>query len=151
MKIEKKNELGTIKVLKPTSNEKLNYFQNSSEDYSGKALEYFANTFDNLERQEFAQDNGTIAFRISNQNLGTYVLTEDGVWYNENLLEQLGTSSEAIKLDVTFDVVLVVSDSEKYKGTVKIELPADSFGEDGIVTKSITDFGDVVFKRVERK
>lgn len=151
MKIEKKNELGTIKVLKPTSNEKLNYFQNSSEDYSGKALEYFANTFDNLERQEFAQDNGTIAFRISNQNLGTYVLTEDGVRYNENLLEQLGTSSEEIKLDVTFDVVLVVSDSEKYKGTVKIELPADSFGENGIVTKSITDFGDVVFKRVERK
>ena len=75
------------------------------------------------------------------------MLTEDGVRYNENLLEQLGTSSEEIKLNVSFDIVLVVSEREKYKGAVSIELPAESFGENGIVTKSITDFSGIVFKR----
>ena len=149
IRIEKASKRGTVKILKPTSNEKLNYFQNSSEDYTGKTLEYIANTSDNFEKQEFCQDGGTIAFRISNQNLGTYILTEEGVQYNENLLQQLGTSSDEIKLKVLFDVILVVSDSEQYKGTIKLELPAEKFGENGIVTKSITNFDDVIFKKIK--
>lgn len=149
LKIEKVKDIGTIKVLKPTSNQNQNYFQNSTEDYTGKTLEYSANTVDNFEKQEFAQNDGMILFRISNQNLGTYILTEDGVQYNENLLEQLGTNSEEIKLNVTFDIVLMVSDKEQYKGTINLELPAQKFGENGRVSKSITDFSDVVFKKVK--
>lgn len=149
IRIEKASKRGNVKLLKPTSNEKLNYFQNSSEDYTGKTLEYIANTSDNFEKQEFCQDGGTIAFRISNQNLGTYILTEEGVQYNENLLQQLGTSSDEIKLKVLFDVILVVSDSEQYKGTIKLELPAEKFGDNGIVTKSITNFDDVIFKKIK--
>ena len=149
LKVEKTSELGTIKILKPTSNEKLNYFKNSTEDFRGKTLEYFAGISDDMERQEFYQDGGTIAFRISNQELGTYILTEDGIEYNENLLEQLGTSSEEIKLKVTFDIILVVSDNEQYKGTVNLELPIESFGKKGEVKGRITDFKDVIFKKVK--
>ena len=149
LKIEKVKDIGTIKVLKPTSNQNQNYFQNSIEDYTGKTLEYSANNVDNFEKQEFAQNGGMILFRISNQNLGTYILTENGVQYNENLLEQLGTNSEEIKLKVTFDMILAVNDKEQYKGTINLELPAEKFGENGRVSKTITDFNDVVFKRVK--
>ena len=147
IRIDKTRDIGTLKILKPTSNEKLNYFQNSSEDYTGKVLEYTANTVDNPEKQEFCQDGGTITFRISNQDLGTYILTEEGVQYNENLLEQLGTSSEEIKLKVAFDIILEVSQNERYKGTVKLQLPPQNFAKNGIVTQSITNFEDVIFKR----
>lgn len=58
IKVEKASNIGNLKILKPTSNAKLNYFQNSSEDYTGKTLEYSANTVDNFEKQEFAQNRG---------------------------------------------------------------------------------------------
>ena len=149
LKVEKSSKLGTIKILKPTSNENLKYFQNSIEDYSGKTLEYSANTSDNMEKQQFYQDGGTIAFRISNQGLGNYVLTEgEQVSYNGNLLEKLGASSNDIKLKATMDVVLIVDKNEKYKGTISIDLPAEEFKENGIVTKQIKDFKGIVFKKV---
>lgn len=149
LKVEKASELGTIKILKPTSNENLKYFQNSTEDYSNKVLEYSANTSDNMEKQQFYQDGGTIAFRISNQGLGNYVLTDgEQVSYNGKLLEKLGASSEDIKLKATMDIVLIVDKNEKYKGTISFELPADEFKDNGIVTKQIKDFDNVIFKKV---
>jgi hypothetical protein len=149
LRIKKSSEIGSIKILKPTSNEKLKYFQNSTQDYSGQTLEYSANTSDNMEKQQFYQDGGTIAFRISNQGLGNYVLTEgEQVSYNGKLLEKLGASSDDIKLNATMDIVLIVDKNEKYKGTISIELPAGEFNENGIVTKQITDFKNVIFKRV---
>ncbi len=149
LKVEKAGSIGTIKILKPTSNENLKYFQNSTQDYTGKTLEYSASTSDNMEKQQFYQDGGTIAFRISNQGLGNYVLTEgEQVSYNGKLLEKLGATQEDIKLKATMDIVLIVDKNEKYKGTISIDLPAEQFNENGIVTRQITDFNNVVFKRV---
>lgn len=102
-----------------------------------------------MEKQQFYQDGGTIAFRISNQGLGNYVLTDgEQVSYNGKLLEKLGASSEDIKLKATMDIVLIVDKNEKYKGTISFELPADEFKDNGIVTKQIKDFDNVIFKKV---
>ena len=69
IKIEKAKNIGNLEVLLPTSNDIKTNYKNSTENYLDKEIEYAANTSDNMEKQEFCQDGGMIAFRISNKDL----------------------------------------------------------------------------------
>ena len=91
-----------------------------------------------------------IAFRISNKNLGTYISNEDTeIQYNGTLLEKAQINQEDIKLKATMDIILQVSEKEKYKGTLIIDLPAGEFKEKGVIDNQITDFSKIIFKRSE--
>lgn len=150
MKIEKAKEIGNTEVLIPTSNNLKTCFKDSTQNYLDKEIEYSANTSDNMEKQEFCQDGGMIAFRISNKNLGTYISNEDTeIKYNGTLLEKAQINQEDIKLKATMDIILQVSEKEKYKGTLTIDLPAGEFKEKGVIDNQITDFSKIIFKRSE--
>ena len=47
------------------------------------------------------------------------------------------------------DIILQVSEKEKYKGTLIIDLPAGEFKEKGVIDNQITDFSKIIFKRSE--
>lgn len=150
IKIEKAKEIGNTKILLPTSNDIKTLYKNSTQDYSEKEIEYIADTTDNMEKQEFCQNGGMIAFRVSNQNLGQYISNEDEeIQYNGQLLEKANIKEEDIKQKVTMDIILKVNEKEKYKGTLTIDLPANDFKEKGTTDKTITDFSNIIFKRSE--
>ena len=91
-----------------------------------------------------------IAFRISNKNIGTYISNEDTeIQYNGTLLEKAQINQEDIKIKATMDIILQVSEKEKYKGTLTIDLPAGEFKEKGVIDNQITDFSKIIFKRSE--
>lgn len=141
---------GTISVLLPTSNKVNKIFSNSTENYLNKTIEYNANTSDNLERQEICQDGGMIAFRISNQNIGEYVSNEDTeIKYDKSLLEKAGIDEKEMKFTVEVDLVMELSEDEKYKGTISLDLPTDTFENKGSITTEITDTSKIIFKRNE--
>ena len=116
IKIEKAKNIGNLEVLLPTSNDIKTNYKNSTENYLDKEIEYAANTSDNMEKQEFCQDGGMIAFRISNKDLANYISNEDTeIQYNGMLLDKAQISQDDIKLKATMDITLIVSEKEKYK------------------------------------
>lgn len=148
--IIKKKEIGTTKLFLPTSNDIKTSFKNSTEDYIKKGLEYTTNTVDNMEKQEISKDGGMLAFRISNQELATYVSNDETeINYDGSLLKKAGISEEDIKITAKMDITIQVSQKEKYKGTLEVELPVENFEDKSIVDKQITDFSKVIFKRSE--
>lgn len=141
---------GKISVLLPTSNKVNKIFSNSTENYLNKTIEYNANTSDNLERQEICQDGGMMAFRISNQNIGEYVSNEDTeIKYDKSLLEKAGIDEKELKFTVEIDLVMELAEDEKYKGTISLDLPTDTFENKGTITTEITDTSKIIFKRNE--
>ena len=144
------NDLGNIKILLPTSNDiKTNYLQ-STDDFLGKDIEYTANTTDNMNNREICQDGGMIAFRISNQEIGQYISNEgEEVQYNGSLLTIAGIEEKQIQFKVKMDLIIETTNDEKYKGEINLDLPVDSFGDNGVVDKEITDFSNIIFKRSE--
>lgn len=150
IKIEKAKNIGNLEVLLPTSNDIKTNYKNSTENYLDKEIEYAANTSDNMEKQEFCQDGGMIAFRISNKDLANYISNEDTeIQYNGMLLDKAQISQDDIKLKATMDITLIVSEKEKYKGTITIDLPVSEFQEKSVIDKEITDFSNIIFKRSE--
>ena len=148
MMITEKNKIGDISVLLPTSNKINQIFLASTENYLNKNITYYANTTDNLERQEICQDGGMIAFRISNQNIGQYVSNEDiEIKYDKSLLEKAGIEEENLKFTFEIDLKIELENNEKYKGTITLELPVDTFEKGGAVNKEITDLKEIIFKR----
>lgn len=145
-----KPEKGQISVLLPTSNKINKIFSNSTENYLNKTIEYNANTSDNLETQEICQDGGMIAFRISNQNIGEYVSNEGNeIKYDKSLLEKAGIDEKELRFTVEIDLVIELTEDEKYKGTISLELPTETFENRGAITTEITDTSKIIFKRNE--
>lgn len=148
--VKKKTDLGKVKILLPTSNVIKTNYLNSTEDYFSKGFEYQGNTIDNMEKQEICQDGGMLAFRISNQEIGEYIANEgDEIQYNKTLLEKAGIEEKDLQFEIELDMIIQLDKDEKYKGTIKFDLPVDTFENKGIVDKEITDFSKVIFKRCE--
>lgn len=145
-----KPKKGQISILLPTKNNANRIFSNSSENYLNKTIEFNGNTSDNLERQEICQDGGMIAFRISNQNIGEYVSNEgDEIKYDKSLLEKAEIEEKEIKFQTEIDLIIETTEDEKYKGTISLDLPVDTFENRGVVTTEITDTSKIIFKRTE--
>lgn len=144
----KKNEKGELAVLLPTSNKINQIYTSSTQNYINKSITYYANTSDNLEKQEICQDGGMIAFRISNQNIGEYISNEgDEIKYDKSLLEKAGIDEENLKFTIEIDLKIELESDEKYKGTITLDLPVDTFEKGGAVNKEITDLKEIIFKR----
>ena len=50
--------------------------------------------------------------------------------------------------DINFDIVIEMESKKKYKATLNVQLPLESLIQEGIVQKEITDFNNIIFKRI---
>lgn len=149
IKTVNQNKIGTLSILLPTSNDVKTAYKESNVDYINKSIEYTGNSIDNMEKQEICNKGGVVAFRIANSNIGEYVSNEGTeLSYNGTLLQKANINEEDLKVTVKMDLLVETVSSKKYKTTIDFELPAKTFGESGIVDKEITDFSDLVFKRI---
>lgn len=149
IKTVNQNKIGTLSILLPTSNDVKTAYKESNVDYLNKSIEYTGNSIDNMEKQEICNKGGVVAFRIANSNIGEYVSNEGTeLSYNGTLLQKANINEEDLKVTVKMDLLVETVSSKKYKTTIDFELPAKTFGEAGIVDTEITDFSDLVFKRM---
>ncbi len=139
---------GKIKVLRPTG-ELSNLYTHSEQDYLDKSLTYLGAAIDDLKSLEISNNGGVIAFRVALEDIGRYISNEDEeITYDGKLLSNLGISLEEIKFGLSFDIIITTSDNVSYKGTINLNMPINSVIEEGSSNKELTDFSDVVFKRI---
>lgn len=139
---------GKLKVLRPTG-EIANLYTHSEQDYLNDKIVYTGGVIDDLKSLEISNNGGILGFRISIEELGNYISNEDEqITYDGKLLSNLGVSVEEIKFNISFDVVITTSDNISFKGTINLNLPIDTVIEEGASNKEITDFSNVVFKRI---
>ncbi len=146
--IVNKPQKGNVKLLRPTG-ELSNLYTYSEQDYLNSEIVYQGGVIDDMKALEIANTGGVLGFRFSLNDLGIYVSNEnEQIIYDGNLLKNLNISLEEIKFSASFDIIITTSDNINYKGTVSIEMPIDTIIEEGSSHKEITDFNNVVFKRV---
>lgn len=146
--VNKSPNKGKLKVLKPTG-EIANLYTHSEQDYLNDKIVYTGGVIDDLKSLEISNNGGILGFRISVEELGNYISNEDEqITYDGKLLSNLGVTVPEIAFNISFDVVITTSENISFKGTINLDMPIDTVIEEGSSNKEITDFSNVVFKRI---
>lgn len=140
-------KIGTLKFYKP-SNNKVLMFENSK-DYETTQIIFNGDKSANIQELKIGNQGGIIAFRCSNQNVGTYKSNKDTEVAYKELLKKLNINNENLYATVEFDITIELDSEKSFKGTYTINIPVDNIVEEGQTAVEITDFEDTVFKRVE--
>ena len=141
-------KMGNLKILRPTG-ELANLYTYSSQDYLKEGLTYIGAAIDDMKSLEISNIGGVLGFRFLVDNLGNYVSKEtEEVTYDGKLLAKLGVTVDDIKFNVSFDIIITTSDNINYKGTINLDMPVGDVVVEGASNKEITDFSNVIFKRV---
>lgn len=146
--LTKSPQKGNIKLLRPTG-ELSNLYTYSEQNYLSEGITYRGDIIDDMKSLEISNNGGVLGFRFSLEDLGSYVSNEvEEITYDGKLLSNLGINIEEIKFNVEFDIIIKTSDDVNYKGTLKLDLPIDRVIEEGSSSLEVTDFSNIIFKRV---
>lgn len=146
--INKVLEKGEIKVLRPTG-ELSNLYSLSEQNYLESNITYLGGLIDDMKSLEIANTGGVLGFRTAVTNLGSYISNENTeIIYDGRLLTNLGVTEEEVKFDMSFDIIIETDDNIRYKGTTSLQMPVQGFIEQGSASLEITDFSDIIFKRI---
>ncbi len=139
---------GEVAIYRPTGDLGKTY-THSEQNYLGESITYTGATIDDLKTLEIANNGGVISCRVSLDNLGTYISNDSTeITYDGKLLENLNINFEEIRFALSFDILIQTNKNVTYKGTISLELPAEGVIANGSANFEITDFSEVVFKRI---
>jgi len=139
---------GEVAIYRPTG-ELENLYTYSEQNYINESLTYEGSRIDDLKTLEISNNGGVFAFRIALDNLGNYISNEaTEIAYDGTLLNSMGINIEDIKFAISFDISIETNKNVIYQGTINMELPAEDLIEKGASNFEITDFEEVVFKRI---
>lgn len=146
--VNKNPSKGKLKVLRPTG-EIANLYTHSHQDYLNDKIVYTGGVIDDLKSLEISNNGGILGFRVAVEELGNYISNEDEeITYDGKLLSNLGVTVPEISFDMSFDIIITTSENISFKGTINMNMPIDTVIEEGSSSKEITDFSNVVFKRI---
>lgn len=141
-------QLGKPEIYKPVNDKDLIYLYKDENIVMDK-IEYNATVSENVKKLEIGRNGGIISFSSCSNNIANYVSNEDTeVKYDGSLLNKVKIKEEQIKYDISFDIIVEMESKKMYKATMNLSLPLNNLIKEGIVQKEITNFDDVVFKRV---
>ena len=152
--------INNIEIIeKPTVGELKPYMPNSLEgeiykyidDYIvNDSLTYRAADKTDYKNLQIGQNGGSVAaISFANKQIGTYVSGEDTeVTYNGTMISKLGMNDEQVKSKISFDLIIELDDGKKYSGNVEINFDCNGLIENGKSQTEITDFSNIIFKRI---
>lgn len=139
---------GEIVIYKPDS-ESATSFTCKEEFEVSDSLEYTGGTETDTEKLQIANQGGMMIFRVSNKNLHNYKSNDDKqIVHDGTLLAKANIKNEELKCKVSFDIIIELKSEKKYRGTVTLELPVGNIVKNGQESIEITNFDDVIFKRI---
>lgn len=147
IKINKENSVGETKIYKPTEDEK-RMFINSAENEITE-ITYNGELESNIKEQKISNQGGIVAFRYSINNLSQYVSNSNSEIDHSKLLQLTNIKEEDIQATITFNITITLTTQRQYQAEVSIDIPAKEIIENGTNGIEITDFSNVVFKRIE--
>lgn len=147
--IVKSPQKGTVEILRPTADLE-NLYLNSVQNYLNDKIVYQGAKLDDMKSLEVSNNGGVVGFRLSLKDLGKFVSNDENIeiTYDGRLLSNLGVNLEEIKLSLSFDIIITTSENVSYKGTLILDMPTNEIIEKGASKTEITDFSNVIFKRV---
>ncbi len=126
-----------------------NLYLNSSEDCMSSGLTFVGGEIDDMKNLEIANIGGVCGYRFAIKDLGSFISSEgEEVVYDGSLLSRLGINNDELKFKVSFDMIIVTDNNVSYKGSFEYELPTGNIVETGKGSTEITDFSNVIFKRI---
>lgn len=146
--INKTSEKGTMKIIKPDVSSEVQIFTNKEENVQN-SLEFKAGTESNFKNLQISNQGDKLAFRYSNSNVSSYESNEEEEINHSELLKKSGITLEELKGTLSFDITITLDSGKVFKGTINLDLPAGDIIENARDTREITDFKDVVFKRIQ--
>ena len=147
-KVKKEPKIGDITIYKPTTEDNKTY-EYSEENIIKDKLEYIGSTQTNIKNLQIANQGGMVLFRYSLNNVSEYYSEEDTeVQHDGTLLAKTDISLEQIQFEVSFDITIELKSGISYKGTINLKLPVGNIIDEGTSSIEITDFDDVIFKRL---
>ncbi len=145
------SESKNIKIYRPTGDLKGNdLYKYSEQDYLNTNITYTGSTVDTLKNLEIANTGGMLGFRVSLENIGNYVSNnhEETIVYDGSLITKAGLTKEDISFKISFDLIITLNSNVSYKGTITLDLPNEDILTNPESYLEITDFNNVVFKRI---
>lgn len=147
-KITQKSKVGNVKIYRPTGDLGTDLYKLSEQDYLKSEITYTGANVDTLKNLDIRNEGGMIGFRVSLENLGNFTSNE-GITYNGNLLSQIGLTNDDIKFNFSFDLTITLDNDVSFIGTYKLSLPSGDIINETEPLLELTDFSDVIFKRVK--
>lgn len=147
-KITEKSKVGDVKIYRPTGDLGNNLYTQSEQDYLNSEITYLGDKVDTLKNLEIRNEGGMIGFRASLEDLGNFT-SNDGVVYDGGLLSKIGLTNDDVKFGMTFDLTIVLDNNVKFTGTIKLNFPSGDIIKETEPLLELTDFKDVVFKRIK--
>ncbi len=146
--VNKQSEKGEMKIFKPDTTSEVQIFTNKEENVEN-SLEYVAGTESNFKNLQISNQGDKLAFRYSNANVATYESNEEEEINHAELLKKSGITMDELKGTLSFDITITLDSGKVFKATVKIDMPVGDIIENAQQSLEITDFSDVVFKRIQ--
>ena len=146
--VSKQSEKGEMKIFKPDPTSQVQIFTNKEENVQN-SLEYSAGTESNFKNLQISNQGDKLAFRYSNSNVASYESNEEEEINHSELLKKAGVTLEDLKGTLNFDITINLDSGKIFKATVKLDLPVGDIIENASQSQEITNFEDVVFKRIK--
>lgn len=146
LKIEKKPQIGDIKVYRAT-NEENNLFNYDEEYKITDKIEYIGEVESNLKDLKIANQGNTLILRAVNKTGKKYVSNEEEFKHSGKLLEKVGITYEEIKSKISFDLVINLESGISFRANIKLDIPIGDIIKEGASSLEIKDMKNIVFKR----
>lgn len=144
--IETENK-DNVKIYKPDTEEENVLFKYKDENIV-ENIEYLGDVESDLKNLKISNQGGIIAFRCSNNYVTKYKSDEEEINHSE-LLKKAGVTEEKLKMNLSFNLNIILESGKEYQAEVKTELPTGNVIEEGNTSAEITDLTDIVFKRIK--
>ncbi|MDO5557119.1 MAG: hypothetical protein Q4G05_02610 [Clostridia bacterium] len=145
--VEEEPKKGEIKKYMPNSIEG-NLFNYDEAFLVGYGLTYKGAEKSDYKLLQIGNQGGTALIRISNTELGEYVLDKESeLVHDGNLLANINLKNEEVKFKVKFDLIIDVK-NKAFKTTIELELPYGDITKEGTETQELINDGKFIFKRV---
>ena len=146
LKVINAPKVGGLLFYKPANSE-VATFENKS-DYEISEIEFEGEQETNIQNLKISNQGGRIAFRVSNNNVGSYISNEDSEINYDELLNKLNISNEDINAMIGFNIEIKLTDGKVFRAPMKLQIPSGDIVSNGKSSSEITDL-DVIFKRIE--
>ena len=141
-------KVGTMKVFMPNSLDGARYTY-ADEYLVTDSLTYRGADESSYKNLQINRNGGKLGISFTNKDLQQYASGEDTeVTYDGRMLLKQGLTDADVKSKVAFDLIIELDDERKYCGRVELDLNCDGLIENGISQKEITDFSNIIFKRI---
>ena len=147
-KTENIKKVGEIKIYKPDATAENKIFTNKEENVEN-SLEYKGGTESKFKELKISNQGDVLAFRCSNDKIASYESNEEAEINHGELLKKAGINLEDVKGEVSFDITINLNSGKSFKANAKINIPAGDIVENATTNTEITNFDDLVFKRIK--